>query len=185
VNIRYLLPCLFLLCVTLPAAAEGPVRVLSLEEGAVPPAARIGDISWLVGRWVGEGLGGEAEDVIAPAADGQMMGMCEAEDVIAPAADGQMMGMFRHSKADGSVNFYEFYVFAERDGSLTQRLKHFSPMLSAWEEKDEFVEFPLVAIEERAAWFDGLTYVLAEGRLTVGVRIAEEQFAYFYYRKAD
>jgi hypothetical protein len=168
VNIRYLLPCLFLLCVTLPAAAEGPVRVLSLEEGAVPPAARIGDISWLVGRWVGEGLGGEAEDVIAP------------------AADGQMMGMFRHSKADGSVNFYEFYVFAERDGSLTQRLKHFSPMLSAWEEKDEFVEFPLVAIEERAAWFDGLTYVLAEdGRLTVGVRIAEEQFAYFYYRKAD
>lgn len=167
-NIRYLLPCLFLLCVTLPAAAEGPVRVLSLEEGAVPPAARIGDISWLVGRWVGEGLGGEAEDVIAP------------------AADGQMMGMFRHSKADGSVNFYEFYVFAERDGSLTQRLKHFSPMLSAWEEKDEFVEFPLVAIEERAAWFDGLTYVLAEdGRLTVGVRIAEEQFAYFYYRKAD
>lgn len=167
-KIRYLLPSLFLLCGALPAAAEQPVRVLSLEEGAVPPAARIEDISWLVGRWVGEGLGGEAEDVIAP------------------ASDGQMMGMFRHSKADGSVNFYEFYVFAEKDGSLTQRLKHFSPMLSAWEEKDEFVEFPLVAIEEGAAWFDGLTYVLGEdGRLKVGVRIAEEQFAYFHYRKAD
>jgi hypothetical protein len=141
---------------------------MSLEEGAVPAAAKIEDISWLEGRWVGEGFGGAAEDVIAP------------------AADGQMMGMFRHLKPDGSINFYEFYVFAEEEGSITQRLKHFSPMLSGWEEKDEFVEFPLVTIEGGAAFFDGMTYKLDEnGMLTVAVRVSEGQVAVFHYRKAD
>ena len=165
---RYLMVCLFWLGGPFAVAAEGPIDVLSLENGAASPAASIDDIAWLAGRWVGEGLGGTAEDVIAP------------------ASGGQMMGMFRHSGANDSVKFYEFYVFAEHDGSLTQRLKHFSPMLSGWEEKDAFVEFPLVAIEERAAYFDGLSYVLGEdGRLTVGVRLDEGKFAYFNYRKAD
>lgn len=148
-------------------AAE-PVEVMRLEQGAVPPPARIEDISWLQGHWIGQGFGGTAEDFISP------------------AADGQMMGMFRHLKADGAINFYEFYVFAEKNGSLTQRLKHFSPLLSGWEEKDEFVEFPLVVIKEGAAYFDGLTYVLAgDGSLTVGVRVAKDRNAFFHYRKAE
>ena len=164
---RSLLICLMLTCGPL-AAGDEPVAVRSLEEGAARPSATIDDLSWLVGRWEGTGLGGTVEDVIAP------------------ASGGQMMGMFRHSRADGSVGFYEFYVFAEQDGSLTQRLKHFSPMLAAWEEKEEFVEFPLVALEDNAAYFDGLTYVLEEGgELTVGVQVDEDQYAYFRYRKAD
>lgn len=167
-HVRYLVVFLILFCGPVAIASDAAVAVRSLEEGAAQPAATIADISWLAGRWVGEGLGGTAEDVIAP------------------ASGGQMMGMFRHSKADGSVNFYEFYLFAEKDGSLTVRLKHFSPMLAGWEEKDGFVEFPLVAIEERAAYFDGLTYALGDGgRLTVGVRLDESQFAYFHYLKAD
>ena len=167
-QVRYLLFCLILVCGPIAGASEEPVPVRSLEEGAEQPAATIEDLAWLAGRWVGEGLGGTAEDVIAP------------------ASGGQMMGMFRHSKADGSVNFYEFYLFAEKGGSLTVRLKHFSPMLAGWEEKAEFVEFPLVAIEGHAAYFDGLTYVLGDGdRLTVGVRLDESQFAYFHYRRAD
>ena len=167
-QVRYLLFCLILVCGPIAGASEEPVPVRSLEEGAEQPAATIEDLAWLSGRWVGEGLGGTAEDVIAP------------------ASGGQMMGMFRHSKADGSVNFYEFYLFAEKGGSLTVRLKHFSPMLAGWEEKAEFVEFPLVAIEGHAAYFDGLTYVLGDGdRLTVGVRLDESQFAYFHYRRAD
>ncbi len=95
-------------------------------------------------------------------------------------------GIVRYSKSDGSVNFYEFYVFAEQSGSLTQRLKHFSPMLSGWEEKEEFVDFPLVAIEDRAAYFDGLSYMLREdGELVVGVRIEENRNVFFHYRRAD
>jgi hypothetical protein len=149
-------------------AAEPPVvNVMRLEQGETSPPAKIGDIAWLAAHWRGEGLGGEAEEFIAP------------------AAAGQMMGMFRHLKADGAVNFYEFYVFAEQAGSLTLRLKHFSPLLSGWEEKDEFVEFPLVAIGDQAVYFDGLTYVLEQdGSLTVGVRVAEERNAVFRYRRA-
>lgn len=150
------------------SAGAGAVDVMRLEEGAVSPPATLEDIAWLAGRWVGKGLGGTAEDVIAP------------------ASGGHMMGMFRHSTADGAPNFYEFYLFAEKDGSLTQRLRHFSPMLSAWEAKDEFVEFPLVAIEEGAAYFDGLSYVRGEGgRLTVGVRLDEGRVALFHYRRAE
>jgi hypothetical protein len=141
---------------------------MSRSDVKAAPAARIEDIAWLAGRWVGTGLGGAAEDIIAP------------------PSDGQMMGMFRHSKADGSVNFYEFYVFAEKDGSLTQRLKHFSPLLSGWEGKEEFVEFPLLAIEERAAYFDGLSYVLNDdGSLTVGVRLDEQRLGFFHYESED
>ena len=72
-NFRNLLICLmaFYPCGALFAAE--PVEVMSLEQGAVPPPARIEDISWLQGHWIGQGLGGTAEDVISPAADGQMM----------------------------------------------------------------------------------------------------------------
>lgn len=167
-EIRSILIGLVLVAGVETLAADGQVSVMSLAEGASSPPARIADLAWLQGRWVGQGLGGTAEDLISP------------------AADGQMMGMFRHLKADGSVNFYEFYLFAEEGGSLTQRLKHYSPMLAGWEEKDEFVNFPLVAIEERAAYFDGLSYVLDDdGGLTVAVRIAEDQVATFSYRRAD
>ena len=115
-QVRNLLFCLILIHAPLAVAAGEPVAVRGLEDGAARPNASIEDIAWLAGRWVGEGLGGTAEDVIAP------------------ASGGQMMGMFRHSKADGSINIYEFYLFAEMDNSLTVRLKHFSPMLSSWEE---------------------------------------------------
>jgi len=159
---------LLLVCLGGPAAASEDIVVMGREEGAASPPATIEDVAWLAGRWAGEGLGGAAEDLISP------------------AAGGQMMGMFRHLKADGSVGFYEFYVFAEQGGSLTQRLKHFSLPLSGWEEKDEFVEFPLVKLEPGAAYFDGLTYLLGEdGALTVGVRVEVDQVAVFRYRKVD
>ena len=35
-------------------------------------AATIADAAWLEGRWVGEGLGGQAEEVWSPAAGGQV-----------------------------------------------------------------------------------------------------------------
>ena len=165
---RFLLG-LMLLVAGLPASgAEPSIQVRKLEPGAASPSAEIADIAWLQGRWVGEGLGGTAEDLIAS------------------PVDGEMMGMFRHVKADGTINFYEFYLFAEANGSLTQRLKHFSRPLRSWEDKDEFVEFPLVAIEDDAVYFDGLTYRREpDDGLTVGVRVDEDRVAVFRYRRAD
>ena len=44
----------------------------------------------------------------------------------------------------------------------------------------------MVKLEERAAYFDGLSYVLGEdGNLTVMVRIDEAQNAVFRYRRVE
>ena len=143
------------------------LEVRRLAEGEPSPPAKIEDIAWLEGRWIGEGLGGCAEENLSP-----------------PVA-GQMMGMFRQTKADGSLWFYEFYAIAPKAGSLTLRLKHFNPDMTGWEEKDGFVEFPLVAIEKKAVYFDGLTYA-RRGRngLTSAVRIGDDGRADFAFRKA-
>lgn len=120
--------------------AEEAIEVRSLDADEQSPGATLADLDWLVGHWKGEGLGGVSEEIIAP------------------AAGGQMMGMFRHSDATGKLKFYEFYLFAETGDSLTLRLKHFTPALHGWEEKDDYVEFPLVALGENAVYFDGLTF---------------------------
>jgi len=46
----------------------------------------------------------------------------------------------------------------EEDETVLLRLKHFNSDLTGWEEKDETVDFPLVAFNKDQAWFDGLTY---------------------------
>lgn len=110
----------------------------NLPAGAKSPPATISDIAWMVGHWEGEGLGGQSFETISP-----------------PVA-GQMAGHFQQVK-DGKVSFYEIYHFVPKDGSLVMRIKHFNPDLTGWEEKGATVDFPLVAIEKGAAYFDGLT----------------------------
>ena len=117
---------------------------------------------------MGEGLGGVSEEVIAP-----------------PMA-GQMMGMFRQTKADGSLMFYEFYQFTEEAGSLVLRIKHFNPDFTGWEEKDGYVEFPLVAVEAGAVYFSGLTFALdGENGLRAAVMIDGEGRAQFSYERIE
>ena len=111
------------------AAATSAIEIRVLKPGEASPPAAIEDVSWLAGRWIGDGLDG-----------------C-AEEYVARPAGGQMMGMFRQLKSDGSLRFYEFYTINEVNGSLLFRIKHFSPSLVGWEEKDKSTEFRLVAIE--------------------------------------
>lgn len=148
------------------AHAGDNVEVRSLSEGAVSPPARIEALSWLTGYWEGEGLDGDAVEIIAP------------------PAGGQMMGAFYHKKKDGAVNFYEFYTFAEVGDTLALRIKHFTPALVGWEEKDAFVEFPLVAVEERAVYFDGLTFAMTgDEEMRSAVNVSEQGIVYFKFRR--
>jgi hypothetical protein len=128
---------IILFCLLLSGAAYAQ-DVRNLEEGQSSPPARIEQLAWLVGHWEGEGLGGQSFETISP-----------------PVA-GQMTGHFQQVK-DGKVQFYELYQFVPNGDSLLLRLKHFNEDLTGWEEKDETVEFPLVAIEKEAVYFDGLT----------------------------
>ncbi len=143
--------CLALIfCVTLLSSAQiscqstkvwyeaNTPNTLKLKEGAKSPDAKIGDLDWYVGRWVGKGFGGDLEENFGPA-----MG-------------NSMIGSFRMVQ-DGQPIFYEFVAIIEENGTLAYKVKHFNPDLTGWETKDKYVTFPLVKLGEQEVWFDGLT----------------------------
>jgi hypothetical protein len=106
--------------------------------GAPRPSAVIEDVAWLAGFWEGEAFGGRFEDVWS-----------------APSA-GSMMGMFKVIQGDAPA-FYELQLIVEEEGSLTWKVKHFAADFTAWEEKSEWVAFPLVELSGDAAHFSGVT----------------------------
>lgn len=152
-----------------PLAAQRPQteNTLTRDPAIAPPAAQLADIAWLAGHWVGEGLGGQVEEIWSP-----------------PAA-GSMMGVFRLMQGD-SVAFYEIMTVQPHEGSLAMVLKHFNRDLTGWEERDQVVTFPLLRVTPDAAFFDGLTvrhpapdrldiYVVVRGREGT---LREETFRY-------
>ena len=126
---------LALMLATAPAAAQ-QTRVL--ESGASSPAARVSDLSWLVGEWTGEGFGAKLHETYS-----------------APIG-GQMPGHFYVAK-DGKPEMYEFVMIAEVGDSIEYRVRHFNPDMTAWEDKDHFVKFALVEVDGDSWYFDGLT----------------------------
>ena len=96
-------------------------------------------LSWLVGHWIGDGWGGISEEVWAS------------------PVDGAMMGMYRHIK-DGKINFYEFMNIVEIEGKVELRLKHFTPDLKGWEEKDKYIIFTFIKADENYFEFKGLIF---------------------------
>jgi hypothetical protein len=157
---------LFLGLWTVAATAQ---EVRTAVPGTPPPKASISELAWMVGHWEGEGLGGQSFETISP-----------------PVA-GQMSGHFQQVK-DGKVQFYEIYHFVPVGDSLMLRLKHFNAELTGREEKDQSLEFPLVAIEGEAVYFDGLTMRRAgEDGMESVVRIGRDdgtvQDAKFRFRR--
>lgn len=118
-----------------PATAQ-LTRVLA--PGAASPPAKVADLSWLVGEWAGEGFDSDLYETYS-----------------APIG-GQMPGHFYVAKG-GKPSMYEFVMIAEVGNSIEYRVRHLNPDMTAWEEKDRFVRFPLVATEKNAWYFDGLT----------------------------
>ena len=110
-----------------------------LTEGESPPPATIDDAAWLAGDWVGTAFGKRFEEVWNP-----------------PSA-GSMIGLFKLFDDDGA-ELYELLLLTVENGTLSLKVKHFNPDFSAWEEKDEFVEFRLVALEENALHFSGISF---------------------------
>jgi hypothetical protein len=129
----------FAVALTLAIAVQEPFHARRLGDKPSPPAT-LAAVAWLEGHWLGEGLGGVSEEVWSP------------------PRGGVMMGMYRSLKQD-RPSFYEFLMLVEENGTLVLKLKHFNADFSAWEEKAAFVTFKLVAVEERAVHFDGLSFV--------------------------
>lgn len=136
-------PCLALLLLLLCAPAT-----------AAESASKLDDLSWLVGAWLGEGLGGTVEEVWAP------------------ARDGAMVGTFRLIR-DGKTSFYEIMLLAELDGGVELRIKHFHPDLTGWEEKDDFITFRLESTEPGIARFSGLVFRQVEGGMEIDLDLRQ------------
>lgn len=157
--------------VLLPTVVRAAPGVRTLAPGQASPSATLADVGWLEGRWVGEGLGGQAEETYSG------------------AVGGAMIGSFR-SVRGGKPFFYEFVVLQERAGSLVYRLKHFWPDGRPWEEGDRWVEFRLAALTPDAIYFDGCTFErTGEDAMAVHVRIEDKatgksRIETFRYRKA-
>ena len=138
-------------------------------DGNTSPPANIDDVHWLVGAWTGDAFGSKFEEVWNP-----------------PSA-GSMVGMFKVFDEQQGVIFYELMLIVEEEGSLNFKVKHFNADFTGWESKDDYVNFPLVKIEENAIHFGGLSfYRKNENEMTAYVAIKqkdgsikEEKLSYF------
>lgn len=140
-RLRFLI--LFYLCILSTNASFAQERLtentLKLNIGLKSETAKIEDVAWIAGNWAGEALGGWCEEVWSE------------------PKGGSMMGMFRLVRNDNPT-FFEILTIVEEDSNLILRLKHFSPNLKSWEEKDETVDFPLVKVTDQMAYFSGITF---------------------------
>jgi len=137
------------------AQSQNTANTLKLDEPADRLDATASDLAWLAGYWRGE----------------SSLGM--AEEVWMPPSDGTMVGAFKVVR-DNKPYFYEFVEISQQDGRLAMRVKHFNPDLHGWEDKDEFVSFPLVKLGPHEAYFSGLTYKLTSPT-TLQVYVAVKQ----------
>jgi len=123
----------------LNAAELRTAHTFELSEGEKAPAATVEDVAWLAGSWTGTAFGNEFEEVWNP-----------------PSA-GSMVGFFKLMQ-EGQVEFYELMTIMSDNGRLSLKVKHFSDQFVAWEDKADFVDFKLVAIDENAVHFSGLSF---------------------------
>ncbi len=115
------------------------------EEGFESPSATLAQLDWLVGQWSGDGIGGE------PAMEGWL-----------PPTGPTMVGTFVQMNADGTIMFSEHMYLTQEEGSLALKVKHFNADFTGWEEKDDMLNFRLVALEPCAAYFNALTLRCAD-----------------------
>ena len=135
-NWKCLLGALALMCGSAAAAQE--TRTAAKDQ---PPApATLADISWVIGQWSGEGIGG------APAHESWL-----------PPIGTTMVGTFVQEDGESGIQFTEHMYLMEEEGSLVMRLKHFNADMTGWEEKDGMVTFRLIEIEHCKAYFRSLT----------------------------
>ena len=145
---------LFFHAVTANAQERQTENTLRLSEDQKPAKGTIADMAWLAGHWKGEALGGKNEEIWT------------APD------HGTMLGMYRLVK-DGVPIFYELLTLGEAEGSLVIRLKHFNSDMTGWEEKNEVVEFRLVAKRDGKIYFEGMTFQPEGDTLTVFLAIGQ------------
>lgn len=129
------------------------------------PAATIGEVAFLAGRW--QGTMGRGSHV---------------EEVWTNPSGNNVVGMFRWLKADGTPTVFELLTIQEEDGTLALRLRHQTASGTSWEEKDKPVTMRLAEKRENLALFTAYRdcgdlascrYEVREGKLFIEVAFAQ------------
>ena len=126
-------------CLTAVGVEPQTEHTFKLSEGESRPSATLADAHWLVGDWVGTGFGKQLEESWNPPSAGTMVGLFKLFD-------------------DSGVDMYEILLLQEEGGTLSLKVKHFNADFSAWEEKKDYVNFTLVALEKDALHFGGISF---------------------------
>lgn len=138
---RIIVVGILIACSGLAAASEElrTANTYGLGADGSRPAATLDDAAWLVGSWTGTAFGQRFEQVWN-----------------APTAE-SMIGLFKLYGDDG-VAFYEILLLTVDDGTLSLKVRHFNADFTAWEDKEEFVNFRLVRLRENELHFGGLSF---------------------------
>lgn len=123
----------------LPAAEPHTEHTYRLADGEARPAATLEDAAMLVGSWTGTAFGQRFEEVWNPPSAGSMVGLYKLY-------------------GDEGVRFYEILLLTVEEGTLSLKVRHFNADFTAWEDKEDFVSFRLVAIEDDALHFGGMSF---------------------------
>jgi hypothetical protein len=98
-------------------------------------AFRISQLSWISGHWKGE-------------MDGSVI-----QEIWSKPEGTSMIGMFQMIRT-GQARFYEFMTIGEENGKIFLKLRHFSPGLVAWEDKESPLTFELSQVDGNLAVFN-------------------------------
>ncbi len=140
---NFLLVFVLLICHCIQAQEVYTTHTLTSGKNFKPGASKIEQLSWMVGNWQSE----EEDNTISE------------EQWAAPIA-GTMMGMYRMIRNKKPL-FYELMLLYQDSSKVKLQLKHFWHPLKGWEHKDSTgVIFPLLKVEGKKAFFDGMTYEL-------------------------
>lgn len=136
---------LIFFCITYVFLAKA--QEIKFLEDATPGPAKIEQLKWLSGHWLGT------------------IGNSSIEEIWVEAKGNQMMGMFR--MYNNEIDLYEFMSISEINGSLSLKIRHFDRNFIGREEKEEYKEFRLVNIEDNTAYFDAFTFELKNDSLSI------------------
>jgi hypothetical protein len=127
-------------CVPRVVAVEPrTAHTFRLSADETHPQATLDHARWLVGSWSGTAFGKRFEEVWSP-----------------PSA-GSMLGTFKLFNGN-TPEFYEILLLTVEAGTLSLKVKHFSPDFTAWEDKSDYVEFRLVKMSEDELHFSGISF---------------------------
>lgn len=136
------------------SALTALLLLLAAPAAAQDKPAVIDDAAWIAGRWVGDGLGGTAEESWSPP-----MG-------------GQMAGTFTLVRG-GKPVFYELMLIDVQPGGLRLRVKHFNADFTAWEDKGGWHSFEPISAAPGDLRFKGLSLRRQGDELLITVTLRE------------